>query len=136
MSINQVALDGNVCRDAEERKVGERTVFRFTLAQSARGREQEPEPHFFDCDVWAASDRQAAFFRDVLTRGAHVAVAGQLRYRTWEGKDGGKRSQVSVACRDVVPMTRREGAQGGYAARAPRPAHPKAQETYDEEIPF
>lgn len=135
MAINYVVMEGNLTRDAEEREANGSTVFRFSVAHNVRRKGREPEASFFDCDAWAASDAQAAYFRDVLAKGAHVVVSGQLRQRSWEAQDGTKRSAVSIVVRDLTAMQRADGAQTAQRKAATRPKAAE-QDVYDEEIPF
>ena len=146
--INVVTIEGNVTRDAETSQVsgrnGTSTVFRFGIAQNAR-RGGSEEAMFFDVEMWATSDAQAQFYGNVLRKGAHVVLSGQLRQHSWE-KDGQRRSAVSVNARDIAvcggngqqPRGQQQ-ATAYHQSQAPAGyQQPQAQQqvVYDSDIPF
>ena len=53
---------------------------------------------FMTVNVW---QQQAEHVTESLTRGAQVVVTGRLRQRTYEVKDGGKRTVLEVEADDV-----------------------------------
>ena len=105
MSVNCVAISGNLTRDAELRDAGGTSLLRFTVAvgdsRKVNGR-WEKCAHFIDCIMWGTrADKLARY----LTKGTKVSVQGKLVYSQWE-KDGQKRSRVEVRVSEIDFTTR------------------------------
>lgn len=153
MSVNHVAISGNLTRDPELRttKSGTSTLS-FGVAVNDRRQNQatgqwEDYPNFVDVVVFGA---RADALGKFLVKGTKVFVSGRLRYSAWEGRDGTKRSKLEVVADEVDVAPRGSNAGGNRPAPAqpvpayqqmpmptPRPAQPApAVELYDEEIPF
>ena len=76
---------------------------------------------FLTCNVWRQAAENVA---ESLTRGMRVIVSGRLRQRSYETKEGEKRTVYEVEVDDVGPSLRnasakvnrvaRSGADGGY----------------------
>lgn len=90
--MNSVTLIGNLTRDPEMKGDGESRVCRMRVAESNGSRDATP----LYIDV-AAFGRQADSCQRYLRKGRSVAVSGRLRFREWEGEDGGRRSGYSIA---------------------------------------
>lgn len=153
MSVNHVAISGNLTRDPELRatKSGTSTLA-FGVAVNDRRQNQatgqwEDYPNFVDVVVFGA---RADALGKFLVKGTKVFVSGRLRYSSWEGRDGTKRSKLEVVADDVDVAPRGSNAGGNRPAPAqpapayqqmpmptPRPAQSApAVELYDDEIPF
>ena len=138
MSINHVAVVGNLTRDAELRSTaGGSYVMHFGVAvndrsKNARTGEWEDRPNFIDCTMFGTRAESVSRF---LSKGAKVAIEGKLRWSQWDDrKTGEKRSKVEVIVDEIELMSsRNEGAQ-----TAARQHSEPAQEAsiYDEDIPF
>lgn len=144
MSINRVAISGNLTRDAELRQAGETPVLAMGVAVNDRRKnrqtgEWEDRPNFFDVTLFG---RRAEALAQYMTKGTKVAVEGRLRYESWEDGDGKRRSRVGIVADEVEFMSRREG----DAPSRPRPvaATPSAADAnaravaaeFDPSIPF
>lgn len=90
--MNSVTLIGNLTRDPEIKGSGESRVCRMRVAEWSGSRDATP----LYIDV-AAFGRQAESCRRYLRKGRPIAVSGRLRFREWEGEDGGRRSGYSIA---------------------------------------
>ena len=142
MSINRVAISGNLTRDAELRTTQSgMSILDFGVAVNDRRRNQrtgewEDCPNFVDCTVFGT---RAEKLQPYLTKGSKVALEGKLRYGSWES-NGQRRSKVSVIVDDLEFMSsRRDAARSGYAPRPVTeagPAFDAAASVYDEDIPF
>lgn len=128
MSINRVAISGNLTRNPDLRGTqGGTEVLSFSVAVNERAKnpqtgEWEDRPNFIDCVMFG--NRAMALSR-ILAKGVKVAVSGRLRYSSWE-KDGQKRSKVEVVADEVDVMTSRQPQQ----QQQPQP------DLYDDEVPF
>jgi single-strand DNA-binding protein len=89
--MNTVTLIGNLTKDPETKDSGGTKVCRMRLAESDSSKEGDP----LYIDV-AAFGRQAESCQRYLHKGRPVAVVGRLRFREWEARGGGKRSQHSI----------------------------------------
>lgn len=119
MSINKVAISGNLTRDPEVRQTQSGTqVTNFSVAVNERRNnpqtgEWENYPNFIDCVFFDKNGNRTNFFTQVLHKGSKVAVSGKLRYSSWE-KDGQKRSKVEVVVDEIEVMVQGDRQQGGY----------------------
>ena len=143
MSINRVAISGNLTRDPELRYTqGGTPILSFGVAVNDRHKNQSGEwedyPNFVDCTMFGARAEAVSRY---LSKGAKVAIDGKLRYSSWE-RDGQKRSKLEVIVDEIEFLSRsgeeRTGAPQQYAGYAPQPAQqPYGQEVpYDANIPF
>lgn len=134
--INQVTIEGYVCKGAETRSTGNgREVTKFTLncprRRNVNGQWQS-EPRFIRCQYWHGDGRD--FRAPQIAEGARLVVTGDLGFEEWEGRDGQKRTQNPVNVRELVTVApREEGAAA--AARGPQGSR-RDDAPYDEDIPF
>lgn len=134
MSINQVAITGNLTRNPELRATqGGTAVLSFGIAVNDRRKnasgQWEDVPNFFECVTFG---NRATALSDILTKGMKVAIAGKLHYSSWE-KDGQKHSKVDIIANDIELMQNRKPQQ-----EQPQQYQPtqQAQDVYDEDLPF
>ena len=158
MSINRVAISGNLTRDPELRQTaGGMAFLGFGVAVNDRRKNQqtgewEDYPNFIDCTMFGARAQSVSRF---LSKGSKVAIEGKLRWSQWE-RDGQKRSKIEVIVDEIEFMSRQQGQLGSepvYAAAAPaqpmQPVQPMQQQLggmpapqqaapsiYDDDIPF
>ena len=129
MSINSVAISGNLGRDPELRatKSGMQ-VLSFSVCvntQVKRGDSWEDKPNWVEVSIFG---RRAEAVAKYLAKGTHVTLHGRLSQSTWETKDGQKRSRLEVIADDID--------FSGGARSDSAPAAEPAQDYYDEDIPF
>lgn len=159
MSINRVAISGNLTRDAELRQTASgMAVLGFSVAVSDRRKNQQTEqwedyPNYIDCSMFGTRAEKIAPY---LSKGTKVAIAGKLRWSQWE-RDGQMRSKVEVIVDEIEFMSQRQQGQlgskpvRGVPAAAPAPAQQPYQQQmggmpqsvgpmtgtiYDDDIPF
>jgi single-strand DNA-binding protein len=89
--MNSVSLTGTLVRDPEVKARGDRKICELRLAETG-GRKDAPL--FVSVSTFG---RQAETCGEFLSKGRHIAVTGQLRFREWEAEGGGKRSEISIA---------------------------------------
>lgn len=128
MSINSVNISGNLGRDPELRatKTGMQ-VLSFSVCVNARVKrngEWADKANWVDVTLYG---NRAESLSRYLAKGTHVTVSGRLDQRTWEAKDGTKRSKLEVIC-DEIDFT------GGKREQGQEPAEDAG--LYDEDIPF
>lgn len=128
MSINSVNISGNLGRDHELRatKTGMQ-VLSFSVCVNARVKrngEWTDKANWVDVTLYG---NRAESLSRYLAKGTHVTVSGRLDQRTWEAKDGTKRSKLEVIC-DEIDFT------GGKREQGQEPAEDAG--LHDEDIPF
>jgi single-strand DNA-binding protein len=125
----QITIAGNLVDDPELRFTpAGQPVARFRVASTPRFRDnntgewKDGDSLFLTCNVWRQAAENAA---ESLTRGMRVIVSGRLRQRSYETKEGEKRTVYEVEVDDVGPSLRnasakvnrvaRSGGDGGYS---------------------
>ena len=140
MSINAVNLSGNIGRDPELRSSQAGTsILSFPLAVSERvkkGDEWTDYTNWVDVVVFG---RRADSLGKILVKGMKVALAGRLRYSTWE-RDGQKRSKLEVIAEDIDIMQRRDGSRSqqdaAYGQQVGQQANYPQQQQYGQQGGF
>jgi single-strand DNA-binding protein len=133
-SLNNVILMGNLTRDPEVRYTTSGTpVATLGLAVNNRmkqGDEWKDDPCFIDVVVFG---KQAESCGEYLSKGQPVLVEGRLRYRTWEGQDGQKRSKHEVSAFRVqfMPKGGRAPGSGGFSGEMS-----EGESIDDDDVPF
>lgn len=97
-SYNRVILVGNLTRDPQLRYLPSNTaVCEFGVATNRRYRDrdgnQKEEVCFVDISAFG---RQAETINQYMGKGRPILVEGRLRFDSWTGQDGQKRSKLSV----------------------------------------
>ena len=136
MSINRVFVTGNLTRDPELRQAGASTVLQCGIAVNDRKRNAQTDqwedvPNYFDFLVWGARGESLARY---LHKGMKVAVAGRLRWSSWQTSEGDKRSKVEIVADDVEFLTPRADQGGGapaYSGGAPASGGGGASASYE-----
>lgn len=106
MYDNHITLIGNATREPELRfSQGGLSIASFGLAYSTRkrndaGQWEDGETSFFDVTCFGQLADNVA---ESITKGTRVIVTGSLRQRSWETKEGDKRSKVEVIADEVGP---------------------------------
>lgn len=105
--MKQITIAGNIGRDAEVRTTqGGDKVAGFSVAVSDRNKNTT----WFDCSLWGKRGEALAQY---LTKGAKIAVTGDLTIREHEGKTylGCNVSEVTL----LGGGERRDDSQEGYS---------------------
>ena len=118
----QITIAGNLVDDPELRFTpAGQPVARFRVASTPRFLDKgtnewkDGDSLFLTCNVW----RQAAeHVAESLTRGTRVIVSGRLRQRSYETKEGEKRTVYEVEVDDVGPSLRNASAKVNRVARS------------------
>jgi single-strand DNA-binding protein len=112
LQLNDVRLVGRLTRDPELRFTGSGTaVCRFDMAVNRRYRdtksgEWKDDVSFIPVVVWREAAQRCG---DRLKKGSPVYVEGRLKSKSWETKDGQKRSGLEVDARAVQFLEKAEG---------------------------
>ena len=118
----QITIAGNLVDDPELRFTpAGQPVARFRVASTPRFRDnatgewKDGDSLFLTCNVWRQAAENVA---ESLTRGMRVIVSGRLRQRSYETKEGEKRTVYEVEVDDVRPSLRNASAKVNRVARS------------------
>ena len=116
--FSKVIIVGNITRDPELRTTPSGTqVCGFSVAVNRNYKdnsgEQKENVSFFDCSAWGKSGEIIAQY---AKKGSGILVSGRLEQRSWEDKEGQKRSRVEIVVEDFNFIGGGNG--DGLAARA------------------
>jgi single-strand DNA-binding protein len=118
----QITIAGNLVDDPELRFTpAGQPVARFRVASTPRFRDnstgewKDGDSLFLTCNVWRQAAENVA---ESLTRGMRVIVSGRLRQRSYETKEGEKRTVYEVEVDDVGPSLRSASAKVNRVARS------------------
>src|SRR6266702_6353952 len=111
----QITIIGNLVDDPELRYTPTgQTVAKFRVASTPRFRDnstgewKDGDSLFLTCNVWRQAAENVA---ESLQRGMRVIVSGRLRQRSYETKEGDKRTVYEVEVDDVGPSLRNASAK-------------------------
>jgi single-strand DNA-binding protein len=118
----QITIAGNLVDDPELRFTPSgQPVARFRVASTPRFRDnttgewKDGDSLFLTCNVWRQAAENVA---ESLTRGTRVIVSGRLRQRSYETKEGEKRTVYEVEADDVGPSLRNASAKVNKVTRS------------------
>lgn len=105
-----ITLIGNLTTDPELRFTPSgHAVASFTVASTSRTHDRQTnewrdsDPLFLTCTVWR---QYAENIAESLTKGMRVIVNGTLKARTFEARDGSKRTVYEIDVNEVGPALR------------------------------
>ncbi len=150
--MNRVVLMGRLTRDPEVRyTTSGKTVASFALAVDRRVRRDAANPgqqtvDFINIVAW---EKTGEFCANYFKKGQRMLVEGRLQVRSYDAKDGTKRTAVEVVA-DNVEFCESKNSSAAYqsdgsfptdndypgAPPAKAPANDFGGEIDDEEIPF
>jgi len=112
-----ITVVGNLTADPELRFTASgAAVANFTVASTPRtfdrgtGEWKDGEALFLRCNIWRQAAENVA---ESLTRGARVVVTGRLKQRSFDTKEGEKRTVIELEVDEIGPSLRYATAEGG-----------------------
>ena len=118
----QITIAGNLVDDPELRFTPSgQPVAKFRVASTPRFLDKntnewkDGDSLFLTCNVWRQAAENVA---ESLTRGMRVIVSGRLRQRSYETKEGEKRTVYEVEVDDVGPSLKNASAKVNRVARS------------------
>lgn len=124
-----ITIVGNLTSDPELRTTSTgRKLASFTIASTSRsynrdaGRTEDGQTLFMNCTVWQdLADHVIAS----LSKGSRVIAQGRLSQRSYEAKDGSRRTIMELTVEEIGPSLRwatakveRQSASTGFAGRS------------------
>src|SRR5437588_1525882 len=117
-----ITVIGNLTADPELRFTPSgAAVANFTVASTPRTFDRQTnewkdgEALFLRCSIWREAAENVA---ESLTRGARVIVSGRLKQRSFETREGEKRTVVEVEVDEIGPSLRYATAKVNKASRS------------------
>ena len=130
--MNKVYLIGNLTRDPELSETSSGVAFcRFAVAVNRpfTNSDGNREVDFFNVIVWRGLAENCGRF---LKKGSKVAVVGALQNRTYEDKEGVKRTATDIVASEVEFLSTKSNGEGGE-----QPARPTLDTVpSDDDLPF
>lgn len=144
-----ITVIGNLTADLDLRYTSSgEPVANFTVASTPRIFDRatndwkDGDALFLRCSLWRQPAENAT---ESLTRGARVMVTGRLKQRTYDTKDGEKRTVIELAVDEIGASLRYATAKVNRAARTPvatasghngaRPLDPTTDDPWDAAPP-
>jgi single-strand DNA-binding protein len=136
-SLNKVLLIGRLGGKPDLRYLpqNQRAIARFSIATNERlfnptTNESKTRTEWHRVVAWG---KLGEFCEKYLTQGKQVYIEGKLRTRSWQDRDGNKRSTTEIEAQSIVLLGRRED----IAEVEPFPAEgPSTDLAMDEEPGF
>ena len=150
-SLNRVEIIGRLGQDPEQRSMPNGTaVTNVSIATSERWKDKQTgeDQERTEWHRVVFFGRLAEVCAQYLRKGSQAFVAGSLRTRKWQDRDGVDRYTTEVVARELVMLggTRREQAGGQSPSPSPAPAPSRrepmdyqptqADRDFDDSIPF
>jgi single-strand DNA-binding protein len=130
--MNKVFLIGNLTRDPELSETPNGIALcRFSIAvnRGYTNADGERETDFFNITVWRNKAENCARY---LKKGSKVSIEGSLQNRSYEDKDGNKRTVTDIVASDVEFLSTRQDSGEERTAPKKEPIF----EPMQEELPF
>jgi single-strand DNA-binding protein len=132
--MNKVILIGNLTRDPELTETPSGVpVCRFAIAVSRDYADSQGnrETDFFNITTWRGKAETCGKY---LKKGNKVAVYGSLQNRSYEDKDGIKRTVTDVIASDVEFLTPKQSEEESVVSV--KRDRPQMEEIDDNQLPF
>ena len=113
--LNKALLIGNLGAEPELRFTqSNRAVLKFRLATTesylAESGERREVTHWHNVVLWG---KRAEALSKILQKGSSVYVEGRIETRSYDDKDGVKRSVTDITANNLILLGRRDGGGGG-----------------------
>ncbi len=132
-SLNKVILIGRLGQNPELRYLPqtERAVAKFSLATNERyfnpsTNESDDRVEWHRIVTWG---KLAEFCEKYLNQGKQIYLEGKLRTRTWQDREGNKRSTTEIEARNIILL----GKKGEFEERPREEAEPAPSEPPEED---
>ena len=126
--MNQVTIIGNLTKAPDMRQTTSgKTVCSLTIAVNRRykGADGKTTADFFSVQAW---EKLAELCARYLDKGSKVFVSGELRNRSYEAKDGSKRTVTEIIASEVEFLSPK--------SESATPPVEKWEQVEDSDLPF
>lgn len=108
--INKVILIGRLTRDPELKHTqGGTSVCSFSIANNrsyTTNGEKKEQVSFFNCVAWG---KPGEIIAEYMRKGQQIGIDGRLQQRSYDDKDGNKRSVVEIVVDNFQFLSRASG---------------------------
>lgn len=120
--FSKAIIVGNVTRDPELRSTPSGAqVCSFSVAVNRNYRDNsgnnQESVSFIDCSAWG---RPAEIIAQYAKKGSGILVSGRIEQRSWEDKDGQRRSRVEIVVEDFNFVGGNAGEGGSFSGNSSR----------------
>lgn len=134
--MNKCFLIGNLTRDPEHNTTANGISFcRFSIAvnRNYTSSNGDREADFINIVAWRGLADNCGKF---LVKGSKVGICGSIQTRSYEDKDGNKRTSTEVVAEDVEFLSpRNDGAATGSSKTSSKPVM-ELEQVDDSDLPF
>jgi len=127
--INRVCLVGRLTRDPELKFTPSNTpIANFSLANNrtyVQNGEKKEQAYFFNCIAWGKGGQ---IISQYCKKGQRIIVEGRIQQRSWDDKDGNKRSTVEIVVENFQFLDSAQGRSEG----APAKGGSESQDSYQD----
>ncbi len=134
--MNKVYLIGNLTRDPEVSETNSGVMFcRFSIAvnRAFASNDGTREADFFNITVWR---NQAENCGKYLKKGSKIAIVGSLQNRTYEDKEGNKRTVTDIVASEVEFLSSGNRGDNGEIAPVKKEQLQLEEVDNDDNLPF
>ncbi len=141
MSLLRLTFAGQI-KKAECRRAGDRDIIEMSICRKNHGKkDDEPTFTWINVTVWEPPE----WMRAKAIKGAFVAGCGEFSMRSYETKEGVKKSSADVRCSSFDVELGADAGEASEPAAAPAPSQeskirhrhvPVATAATDDEPPF
>ena len=134
--FSKAIITGNLTRDPELRSTPNgASVCSFSVAvnrnyKDSSGANQE-SVSFIDCTAWG---RAGEIIAQYAKKGSGILVSGRLEQRSWEDKEGQKRSRVEIVVEDFNFVGGNAGEGGGNYSSSKSSSAADSQDVAPDDI--
>ena len=136
--VNKVILIGRLGKDPETKFTqGGVAIARFSMATDESWKdqsgEQQQRTEWHNIVAWR---RLAEICGQYLMKGKLVYIEGRLQTRSWEDKEGNKRTTTEIQADKMVMLSGGKPEEGRETTAAPISDSSSENEITDDDIPF
>jgi single-strand DNA-binding protein len=138
--FNLVVLTGRLTADPELKTTPNGisvTTFSIAVNRNYSSSDGERQTDFFNITVWRTQAENCGRY---LKKGSKVAIVGSLQNRTYEDKDGNKRTVTDIVANEVEFLSSKGAGEGQEEEPRPMSSGSKKPELEvmadDDQLPF
>lgn len=132
--LNKVILIGNLTKDPELSETSSGVAFcKFSIAVNRpfANADGDRETDFFNITTWRG---QAEICAKYLAKGKKVCVIGSIQNRSYEDKDGNKRTATDIVASEIEFLSARSDDEEKPGKKGEE--KPKLEPCDDDDLPF
>lgn len=135
--LNKVILIGNLTKDPELSETSSGIAYcKFSIAVNRpfANADGDREVDFFNIVTWRGQAETCAKY---LAKGKKVCIVGRIQNRSYEDKDGNKRTATDIVASEIEFLTTREEGDNTADNTADKAKkRPSLEEVNDDDLPF